>query len=410
MFLKLDWESMRDSRRNVMLLALCQALFMSCGTLIVASAPLIGVVLAPTPALATVPIGLMFLAVMTFTLPASLLMRRIGRRNGLVLGGISGAVGAGVAAFAIHDQDFFLFAVGMMFIGVFNSFSQYFRFAAADTAEDGFKARAISLVLAGGVVAAFLGPNLARLTRDSVTSVPFVGGFLCVCVLALLCAAVVSRVRIPRPAKEERDGPTRPMWAIVSAPTYLVAVLGATIAYGSMNLVMTSTPLAMHAYGYDFGSTASVIQWHVVGMFAPSFFTGRLINRFGTLQVMMVGAILLCACVLINLAGVAMINFWIALALLGLGWNFLFIGATTLLTGTYTPAEKAKAQGTNDLMVFSIVAITASSSGAIHASLGWARLNMAVLPALIVVVVACLWLMIARRRTAQRELASRPAG
>jgi len=196
---------MRDSRRNVMLLALCQALFMSCGSLIVTGAPLIGVALAPGPALATLPIGLMFLAVMGSTLPASLLMGRIGRRNGLMVGGSMGVLGGMVAALAIHRGDFMLFAVGLMCIGVFNSFSQYFRFAATDAAEDGYKAQAISLVLAGGVLAAFLGPNLARATRDSVTSVPFVGGFLCVSLLALLSTLVVSGVRIP---KVTRSGPT----------------------------------------------------------------------------------------------------------------------------------------------------------------------------------------------------------
>jgi len=389
---------MRDSRRNVLLLALCQALFMTCGSLIITTAALVGVQLAPSPGLSTVPIGLMFLMVMVATLPASLFMRRVGRRNGLVTGAAAGVVGACLAAAGIAQGSFFVFCAGMMCIGVFNSFSQYFRFAAADTAPDGYKARAISLVMAGGVVAAFVGPNLARVTLDAVPAVPFAGGYLSVALIAGLCAMVLSLVRIPRPTPQELAGPARPLLAIAASPTYFVAVLAATIAYGSMNLLMTSTPLAMQAHGHPFGSTAMVIQWHVFGMFAPSFFTGRLIHRFGTITIMLVGAGLLCGCVVVNLAGAAVEHFWAALALLGIGWNFLFVGATTLLTDAYTPSEKAKAQGLNDLLIFFVVAMTATGSGMLHAGVGWTRLNQAVLPALLVVVVACLWLALVRRR------------
>ena len=371
---------------------------MSCGSLIVTTAALVGVQLAPSPALATVPIGLMFMMVMVATLPASLFMRRVGRRNGLFTGAMAGVGGASLAAAGIIQSSFPMFCSGMMLIGVFNSFSQYFRFAAADTAEDGYKARAISLVMAGGVVAAFIGPNLARLTLDAVPRVPFAGGFFTVALIAGACALVVSQLRIPRPTARELAGPVRSLWVIALSPTYAVAVLAATVAYGSMNLLMTSTPLAMQAQGHAFGSTAMVIQWHVFGMFAPSFFTGRLIHRFGTLWVMLAGAVLLCACVAVNLAGVGVVNFWAALALLGVGWNFLFVGATTLLTDTYTPAEKAKAQGVNDLLIFLVVAVTATSSGMLHAGVGWLRLNQAVLPALLVVMAACLWLAMVRRR------------
>jgi len=393
--------------RNVVLLAVCQALFMTCTSLIAATAPLVGVALAPRAGLATVPMGLLFVAVMATTLPASLLMRRVGRRNGLLAGALAGVAGASLATAGIVAGSFAAFCAGMMGIGVFSAFSQYFRFAAADAAPDGYKARAISLVMAGGVVAAFIGPNLARATREALP-VSFAGGYLSVALTAALCAAVVSAVRIPPAAGPEAGGPARPLRRIAASPVYLVAVLGGIVAYGSMNLLMTSTPLAMHAYGHPFDDTAIVIQWHVFAMFAPSFVTGRVIQRLGVLTVMASGALLLSACVAVNLAGTGFAHFWSALALLGVGWNFLFVGATTLLTEAYAPAEKAKAQGVNDLLVFSMVALTAFSSGALHAAVGWTTLNLAVLPALLLVAAACAALGLARRRGAAAPIAPGP--
>jgi MFS family permease len=387
-----------EARRNVLILATCQALYMTCTSLLVTITALVGVRLAPTPALATAPIALMFLVVMASTLPASLFMRRVGRRVGLVCGAGAGVASGTLACAGIVTGSFALFCVGMMVQGLFHSFGQYYRFAAADVASDGFKSQAISLVMAGGVVAAFFGPNLARITADVVPAAPFAGGFVTTALIAALCALVVSRVRIPPAPVGERAGVVRPMRVIAASPVFLVAVFGAMVAYVSMNLIMTATPLAMQAFGHPFGSTATVIQWHVVGMFAPSFVTGSLIQRFGTLGVMGSGAVLLMACVLINLTGTAMTHFWIALLLLGVGWNFLFVGGTTLLTEAYTPAEKAKTQGVNDLLVFSMVALSALSSGLLHAWIGWARLNLAVLPALALALLACLWLAARRRR------------
>lgn len=387
----------------MLLLALCQALFMTCTSLSVATAALVGLRIAPLPALATLPIGLMFLVVMTSTLPASLFMRRVGRRRGLMSGAAAGALGGAVAAAGIVVQSFALFSMGLCFLGLFSSFSQYYRFAAAEAAPDGFKARAISLVLAGGVVAAFTGPNLARVTVDLVPGAPFAGGFLAVAGLGVVCTLVLAQIRIPPPSHEEITAVRRPMRIIAATPVFMVAVLGATVAYGSMNLVMTSTPLAMQFHAHPFGDTASVIQWHVFAMFAPSFFTGRLIQRFGVLRMMVTGCVLLGACVLVNVTGVDYEHFWSALVLLGVGWNFLFIGGTTLLTEAYTPAEKAKAQGVNDLLVFSMVALTATLSGVLHESLGWRAINVWVVPGLVLAAVACLWLMAARRVSSRVE-------
>ena len=390
----------RESRRNVVLLAVCQALFMTCTSLIVSTAALVGLALAPSPALATLPQGLMFLVVMASTLPASLAMRRVGRRAGLMAGAGAGAAGGAIAFAGVTLGSFVLFCAGLCLLGLFNSFSQYFRFAAADAAPDGHKARAISTVLAGGVVAAFTGPNLARLTADALPAAPFAGGYATVCITALACVLVLSRIRIPAPSSAERAVGGRPMLAIAASPVFLVAVAGATVAYGSMNLVMTSTPLAMQVHGHSFGATAGVIQWHVFAMFAPSFFTGRLIQRVGVVQVMIAGAALLVACVAVSVAGTGHLHFWASLVLLGVGWNLLFVGGTTLLTEAYAPEEKARAQGVNDLLVFSVVALTASFSGALHESLGWLRLNLAVLPAVVAVLAACVWLALRRRRGA----------
>ena len=398
---------MQQARRNVALLALCQALFMTCTSLSVSTAALVGLAIAPTPSLATLPVGLTFLVVMSATLPASLFMRRVGRRRGLMTGAGAGVLAGGAAALGIAWQSFAMFCLGLALLGVFSAFSQYYRFAAADAAPDGYKARAISMVMAGGVIAAFAGPNLARFGADLIPGARFAGGYVVVSGLAALCVLALARIRISPPGPEETGGAERPMAAIALSPVFVVAVLGATFAYGSMNLVMTSTPLAMQAHGHLFSATASVIQWHVFAMFAPSFVTGRLIARFGVLQVMLAGALLLAACVAVNLTGVDYIRFWLGLTLLGVGWNFLFIGGTTLLTEAYVPAEKAKVQGVNDLLVFSVVALTATLSGALHESLGWLRLNLVVLPGLVVVVLACVALLVARaRETPERKRAA----
>lgn len=389
---------MYSMKRNVLLLALCQALLFTGTSLLMSISALVGQQIAG-PALATVPLGLLFLGSMLTTFPASLLMKRIGRTAGFMLGAAIGMIGASLCTYAVFQHHFGLLCAGSFLLGSANSFGQFYRFAAADVADDNYRSRAISLVLAGGVVAALIGPNLAAITRTGF-AVTFAGSFAALIGVYFLSLMVTSLLRIAKPGAEERFGATRSLLKIARQPTFIVAVLNAMIGYGVMNLVMTSTPLAMVAEKHTFGSTALVIQWHVFAMFAPSFFTGHLIKRLGLLNVMMLGCVLLLACVAVNLAGVQVFHFTLALILLGLGWNFVFVGATTLLVETYSPAEKAKTQGLNDFLVFTTVMLTAFSSGAIHNAFGWQTINVGVIPFIVLALATVLWLRGRRQREA----------
>ena len=383
-------------RRNVLILAVCQALMLSGSSLIVAASALVGLALSVEKVWATLPIACMYCGTLAVTFPASVLMKRIGRRGGFIIGLMVGFVGAMVATWAIVEHNFVAFAVGSFLIGNLNVFGQYYRFAAADLSGEAYRGRAISWVLAGGILAAFIGPNLANYSRDMLMGIPFAGSYASLLILYGLSILLVSQIQIAVPGEHERSGEQRPLAQIARQPKYLVAVIGAMIAYGVMNLVMTSTPLAMASHDHEFADTALVIQWHVLAMFAPSFFTGNLIARFGVTRIMSVGAILLLASILIGLGGISVFHFLFELVFLGLGWNFLFIGGTTLLTETYTAPEKAKAQGLNDLLVFGMVALTALSSGFLHEWVGWRVLNYSVLPAVLLALGMVLWL--GRRR------------
>ncbi len=381
---------MNSMKRNVLLLALCQALLTTSISLQISVAALVGQAMAGA-ALATIPLGLLFLGNMLTTFPASFYMRRFGRRVGFMTGAVLGIAGAALATHAVLNGSFTLFCLGSLVLGSFNGFGQFYRFAAADAATSDYRGRAISYVLAGGVLAAFLGPNLATLTRHGL-GVPFAGSYAALIGVMLLALSIAALLTIPRPGINEQQGASRPLGEIARQPAYLVAVLGALIGYGVMNLVMTATPLAMDGHRHPFEATAFVIQWHVFAMFAPSFFTGHLIRWLGVLNVMLLGGLILLGCVVINLAGVGVGHFTAALVLLGLGWNFLYIGGTTLLTETYQPAEKAKAQALNDFLVFTMVACTAFGAGTVHGFLGWSGLNLGVLPLIVLTLAATLWL------------------
>jgi predicted MFS family arabinose efflux permease len=385
-------------RRNVLILSACQALLNSASTLIMTTSALIGFALADNKVWATVPVACMYGGSLLVTFPASVLMKAVGRRAGFLLGLVIGLAGAALATWAIVARDFAAFAAGSLLLGVSNGFGQYYRFAAADIGGTEYRSRAISWVLAGGVAAALIGPNLANYSRDILTGAPFAGSYASLLVLYGLSIVLVSQVQIPTPSGIERYGSQRPLIQIALQPTYLVAVTGAMIAYGVMNLVMTSTPLAMAGCGHAFSDTALVFQWHVLAMFAPSFVTGSLIQRFGVTRIMSVGALLLLASILTSLSGLEVGYFLVALVLLGLGWNFLFIGGTTLVTESYTASEKAKAQGLNDLLVFGTVALTAGSSGLLHQLVGWRALNIVVLPLVVLAFCMALWLSYHRRQ------------
>lgn len=383
---------MHSAKRNVFLLAVCQATFNTGQALMLTAAPFIGLALAGDQSLATLPIAVQFGATLAMTWPAAFAMKHLGRRAGFMIGAVLAIAGSGLAAYAIGLSSFWLFCAGLALNGCFNGFATYFRFAAADAAGPDYRARAISYVLAGGVVAALLGPNLARYTADLSPHARFSGSYVALIGVYLVTLVTLSFVDIPKPTAEERAARGRPLAVIARAPAFGVAVLGAMVAYAVMNLVMTATPLAMHAHHYAFSDASFIIEWHMLAMFTPSFFTGRLIGRFGAVPLMQWGAALCAICVGVNLSTTALWGFWLALVALGLGWNFLFIGATTLLTETYAPEERAKVQALNDFLVLSITTVTAFSSGPLHHHAGWATINTVVIPLIVAIAAALLWL------------------
>ncbi len=370
---------------------------MTCTSALIASVALIGHVLAEDKAYSTVPAALMFAATMVTAYPASLYMRRVGRRVGFVTGAAIGMLGGAVAAAAIFSGSFWFFSAGTALVGCFSSFGQYFRFAAADAAGPGMRSRAISLVLAGGLVAAITGPNMARLTRDLFDPVLYAGTFAAMILVFAAIGLISSLLSIPPMSQAARFGPQRPLWEILAQTKCLVAVSGAVIGYVVMAFLMTVTPLAMQDCGFGFGDSAIVIQAHIVGMFLPSFFTGHLIARYGATNVMLTGALLQAGCVAINVAGVEFANFLSALVVLGIGWNFLFIGGTTLLTECYRPSELAKTQGFNDLLVWGSVAVCAVFSGATNHLFGWAAVNLITLPLVAIALSSLLWFALSRQ-------------
>jgi MFS family permease len=388
-------------KRNVWLLAGCQALMNSGNSLLIATSALVGFKLAPDKALATLPLALQFFTSMFTTVPASFLMKAIGRRAGFMVGTLLGLAGAGLAAEGIVTGNFLHFCLAAALIGAFNGFGTYYRFAAADVATPDYKSRAISYVLAGGVVAALVGPNLAHWTSEWLAGIEFAGSYLSLLGIYGLSLAVLLFVRIPAPTAAQAHAPGRPLADIARQPAFIVALAAGALGFGVMALVMTATPLAMHQHAHAFADTAFVIEWHLIGMFAPSFFTGHLIRRFGVLNVMLAGVVLNIGCVAVNLIGTEVAHFWAALTLLGVGWNFLFIGGTTLLTETYADSEKAKAQALNDFVVFTVITAASLSAGALQYQLGWRAVNLGVVPIIVVILVALLWLRKARKAPPQ---------
>jgi MFS family permease len=387
---------MNSTSRNVGLLAACQAMLFTNNTTLIAINGLAGLALAPHVALATLPVTAWVLGGALGTMPASFHMKRVGRQRGLSAGTLWGVVGALLAAGAIWLQSFWLLCFATLVWGVYNAYGQYYRFAAADVSTPDFRATAISLVLAGGIVGGLVGPTLSRWTID-LAGPRFMSAYLALIVFALATMVVLRFIRIPEPTAAERAATGRPLGEIAAQPKFIVAVLSGAIGYGVMNFLMTSTPIAMRACGHPYSDAATVISWHVVGMFAPSFFTGGLIRRAGVLPVMLAGALLNLVAIGIALSGLEVAHFWWSLVILGVGWNFLYIGGTTLLTETYRPEERAKAQGANDQAIFIMMAISSLSSGAAVTTGGWERVNLFALPLVAVVALALGWLALRQR-------------
>jgi len=389
-------------RRNVAVLAFAQALFMSIQGMGIAATPLAAyALLGPDEKwLATVPIFLVHLGIMGTTIPASLLMGVVGRRAGFMMGALLGVAAGGVGCYAMFEQSFPLLCLASVFQGMQAGFFWYFRLAAADAAEPAFRAKAISLVMAGGVIAGFLGPETAKWAVDWLAPVTFAGIYLAMTAFSIAVLALVQYVRIPRLSREERAAGGRPMAEIARQPAYRVALAASVCGYAVMTLTMSATPLAMLACGFSFADSATVIQGHIIAMFLPSFFTGHLINRLGVLPVIAAGGLIEVGCAVVNLSGVEFNNFLIANILVGLGWNFAYVGGSTLLTTTYTPAERAKVQASHDFTVYLATASAAALSGLLQAKAGWTILNLAALPLMAMVVWAAVWLMVRQRRAA----------
>ena len=371
----------------------CQALLYVNSVTLIAVNGLAGLALAPTALLATLPVTTYIVGSALATVPASLAMGRFGRRAGFMFGAAMAVVGTALAATAVQIGSFALLCAGTFVVGLYNAFGQYLRFAAADVADaydKSIKERAISWVLAGGVAGGILGPELSKLTRDAL-SAPYAGSYAALAAVALVAFALASRLRIPA-APVHAGGAARPLAVIARDPRFVVAALVGAIAYGAMNLLMTATPLAMKVCGFGYPEAADVIKWHVVAMFAPGFFTGSLIKRFGVERVALAGCALMFATVAVAHAGLTYWHFWIALVVLGLGWNFMFTAATTLLTTTYRASEKAKAQGVNDLAVFLTMITSSAASGALLSATGWLDLNLYALPFVACAALALLWL------------------
>ncbi len=385
---------MSSFTRNVPLLALSQALMVSGISLVLTTSALVGIVLADDKSLATLPVALLAMGTMLATVPAAFLMEKTGRKNGFMFATLFGISGSLLSLFAILETDFWLFAAGNMLIGVFNGFASYYRFTAADAVGQVYKSRAISYVLAGGVVAAFIGTNVANLTHDMIASASFAGSYAALTGFYVLSLLILSFLKLPPHAISSESSlipEKRSLRMIMVQPKCIVAVMCGMLGYGVMSLIMTATPLAMAAHTHPFDQIAFVIQWHLLGMFAPAFFTGSLIRRFGVLSVMFVGGLLGIVCVIINLLGASSLHFWLSLMLLGVSWNFLFIGATTLLTETYHPSERSKVQAMNDFSVFSTVTAASLVAGFLQYNIGWQAVNLGVLPFLLLILVSIVW-------------------
>jgi MFS family permease len=392
------------AKRNAILLAVASALGGSVAPVAITLAGLTGAyLLGPDKSLATLPVSAFTVGVAAAAIPAALLMRRIGRRAGFQLGAVIGALSGLAAGWAVLAGSFWLFVAGMAVAGSAGGFGMQYRFAAADSGSPAFRARAISWVLAGGVASAILGPQAVILTRELTSPIPFAGAYFAITGFSLLALAALSLLAGPaaRPPPAAVRSGGRPLGEIVRQPRFLVAVACATGSFAAMSLVMTAAPLAMVACGLGQDNAALGIQWHVLAMFAPSFVTGSLIARFGKETIIAIGLALLTACVIVAAAGIELVHFWAALILLGIGWNFGFIGATTMLTETYRPEEQGRVQGLNDFIVFGAVAIASLLSGQLFVTVGWTWLNVVSVPIVAVAGLAlALLFRTARARTA----------
>ncbi|MEZ5674415.1 Predicted arabinose efflux permease, MFS family [Thalassovita litoralis] len=386
------------AKRNVTILVMAQAFLGSQMPMIFTIGGLAGQTLATNLCFATLPISLIVLGSMLAATPVSWAMQKYGRRAGFFIGTLAGAVGGGIGALGLYYASFPIFLLGSLITGIYMSAQGFYRFAAADTASDEFRPKAISYVMAGGLASAIIGPQLVKITADAMV-IPFVGTYLAVIAVNVIGSALFLFLDIPKPQPPAHDAPKgRSRWELITTPRILVAVICAMVSYALMNLVMTSTPLAVVGCGFEKNTAADVVSAHVLAMYIPSFFTGHLIARFGVEKIVATGLVILAGAGAVALQGVELENFFIALILLGIGWNFGFIGATTMLAGAHEPSERGRMQGMNDLIVFGGVTLASLSSGGLMncsggtAQDGWTSVNLAMAPFLMLAGGALIWL------------------
>lgn len=397
---------MGTEKRNIAVLVAAQAFLGAQMPLVFTVGGLAGQQLSPHPCLATLPISLIVLGSMLTATPLSNAMQRYGRRVGFLIGAAGGALGGALAVWGLWAASFPIFLLGSLSTGIYFSSQGFLRFAATDTASEAFRPKAISYVMAAGLVSAVIGPGLVKATADSFV-VPFMGAYLGVIAINVLGAFLFFFLDIPKPvaAKEATGGRSR--WELLKTPRVLVAIICAMVSYALMNLVMTSTPLAVVGCGFGQSDAADVVTAHVLAMFIPSFFTGHLIVKFGAERIVAVGLAVLAAAGIVALSGVELVNFFGALILLGVGWNFGFIGATTMLTNAHTVEERGRVQGMNDMIVFGFVTLASLASGGLMNCVGgdpvqgWTAVNLAMVPFLLFAGGALIWLVTTERKPEQ---------
>ncbi|MEZ9495150.1 MFS transporter [Vibrio splendidus] len=387
--------------RNVWLLSLCQALLMTGNILLISVIGLIGKQIAPSVSMITLPVALQFLGLMAATIPASLISGKLGRKRGFSIGNVVGITGASLATYALFQQNFYLFCFATFLLGIGIGFGTLYRFAAIEVCDENARHRAISISMAGGVLAAVLGPNLAIMSQQWSADGLYIGAFASLIGLNILALLILQTIQFPKVSFNSQAPKADPLGVIVKAPNFIGAVFAAMVAYAVMNILMTATPLAMIGCGFDFTKAAGVIEWHVLGMFVPAFFTGSLIERFGSRMMILAGGILFVVCIAINIHGESIWHFRAALVVLGVGWNFMFIAATGLFSQSYQSQNKAKAQAFNEFIVFGCVTITAMLSGWLESTAGWQNLNIYVLPFVLAVIL--LFAFSARKSRIQKQ-------
>jgi len=387
-----------SDNRNLGLLVAVQSLGGASPSIVIALGGMVGQMLSSNPALSTLPVSLYQLGVALSTIPAAWAMRRFGRGAAYLLGAVIGTLASILAAWGIFSGSFLYFCLGVAVCGFYGACVQSYRFAAADAVAPERRARAISWIMVGGLLAAVIGPQTIILTDGMLPATPFAASFLGFAFLALLSIPLLALLRLPKPTAQQQSDTGRPLAHIIRAPRFMVAVLGGVVSFGLMSFIMTAAPMAMVACGFERGTAILGLQWHVLAMFGPSFITGRLIDRFGNNVIMATGLVLIAASGALALGGLELLHFWGSLILLGLGWNFGFIGATSMVTDCYQPSERAKVQALNDFLIFGTVAAASFFSGHLLNTAGWDTINLYLLPIVAVVLLAQLALAVWEKR------------